>query len=426
MNILTILTAVKRPSAILVSLSLLTANAFAQWEYPAGDLIRTYDKVAIGYHSSVNSQLFVWGDAVLRGSNAKIGLGQRQGNGWSLPRDWSISVDSINNTNFGLRFYNAATNKWIFQLLEKYGDYPEPVALVDGNLQISNKLKTGSIVAPLTIAGTPTESWGGSILKLYGTGTAAGNSLANMQIIAPNTATATAGIRFTKTGSNSDWVLSSRFGNTSDGGGAAALNRFGYFFQTDAASHEAISIASLQQNSQPNTFLGLNCSNPQGNLHINGSNTAVDIVLSAYNNQNDRVRLVNNGSKEFGISIGMSGSTPNQLLAIHPAPSFDPDFFHMDFKGAIFCKKLEINTTAGNRPDYVFESGYELMPLGKLEEYIKRNKHLPGIASNSAVQQKGSVDLLELNYQLLEKVEELTLYIIEQDKKINKLLNDRR
>lgn len=71
-------------------------------------------------------------------------------------------------------------------------------------------------------------------------------------------------------------------------------------------------------------------------------------------------------------------------------------------------------------PDYVFKKDYELMPLNQVEEFISTNNHLPGIPSAQQVGTEG-VNLLEMNIKLLQKVEELTLYIINQQKEIENL-----
>lgn len=66
-------------------------------------------------------------------------------------------------------------------------------------------------------------------------------------------------------------------------------------------------------------------------------------------------------------------------------------------------------------PDFVFSPGYRLRPLSELAAFIQQNKHLPEIPSAAEVARDGQ-DLGEINRKLLQKVEELTLYIIEQDK----------
>ena len=57
----------------------------------------------------------------------------------------------------------------------------------------------------------------------------------------------------------------------------------------------------------------------------------------------------------------------------------------------------------------------------ELEKYISDNKHLPGIISSAEVEAQGDIDLGEINTKLLEKIEELTLYIIDLQKQIDEL-----
>ncbi|HOU81850.1 MAG TPA: hypothetical protein PLK62_01480, partial [Bacteroidales bacterium] len=71
-------------------------------------------------------------------------------------------------------------------------------------------------------------------------------------------------------------------------------------------------------------------------------------------------------------------------------------------------------------PDNVFEPNYNLMPLKELEQYILKNKHLPGVPTQNEISKDG-MDVYEMNAILLKKVEELTLYVIEQQKQIDQL-----
>jgi len=72
-----------------------------------------------------------------------------------------------------------------------------------------------------------------------------------------------------------------------------------------------------------------------------------------------------------------------------------------------------------NWPDYVFKKNYPLTSLNHLADYIQKNEHLPGLPSASEMQQNGQVDLGQINVKLLEKIEELTLYMIELKKENN-------
>lgn len=76
-------------------------------------------------------------------------------------------------------------------------------------------------------------------------------------------------------------------------------------------------------------------------------------------------------------------------------------------------------------PDHVFEPGYNLMPLTEVASYIEANGHLPNIASDGEYRERGGVALNELTVKLLEKVEELTLYTLQQQELINQLLAER-
>lgn len=78
----------------------------------------------------------------------------------------------------------------------------------------------------------------------------------------------------------------------------------------------------------------------------------------------------------------------------------------------------EIRVETANWPDYVFEKGYSLTPIKQLEEFISLNKHLPEIPK-AADAEKNGVDLGEMNKKLLKKIEEFTLYLIEQENRHN-------
>jgi hypothetical protein len=82
-------------------------------------------------------------------------------------------------------------------------------------------------------------------------------------------------------------------------------------------------------------------------------------------------------------------------------------------------------------PDYVFSDEYQLMPLDQLKKEIETNQHLPGIPSAAEMTAQGGIDLGDMQTRLVEKVEELTLYILQlkeqndQLAKANELLQQR-
>lgn len=86
--------------------------------------------------------------------------------------------------------------------------------------------------------------------------------------------------------------------------------------------------------------------------------------------------------------------------------------YKLDVAGNIRANKLVVNTTGA---DYVFDSSYKLKPLEEVEEFIKKNKHLPEIESAKKMNEDG-LNVGDNQTKLLQKIEELTLYIIELKK----------
>lgn len=88
--------------------------------------------------------------------------------------------------------------------------------------------------------------------------------------------------------------------------------------------------------------------------------------------------------------------------------------FKVDNNGFLWARQVKVLT--GTIPDYVFNNTYKLMPISELESYINKNKHLPNIRSAEDYSKENGVDIGELQIKLLEKVEELTLYVIKLHK----------
>jgi hypothetical protein len=86
--------------------------------------------------------------------------------------------------------------------------------------------------------------------------------------------------------------------------------------------------------------------------------------------------------------------------------------------GKFTCKEIKVTNTPW--ADYVFEEDYELMPIDSLEKYIESNNHLPNVPTTEEVTANGN-NMAETDKILLEKVEELTLYIIQLEKRLSEL-----
>lgn len=80
----------------------------------------------------------------------------------------------------------------------------------------------------------------------------------------------------------------------------------------------------------------------------------------------------------------------------------------------------DITVKMENAADYVFDESYEMKTLDEVEAYVKSNKHLPGVPSAAEMSENG-MSVSEMSNLLLEKVEELTLYMIQMRKEMNSL-----
>jgi hypothetical protein len=102
------------------------------------------------------------------------------------------------------------------------------------------------------------------------------------------------------------------------------------------------------------------------------------------------------------LNIGIGTTAPDEKLTV---------------KGKIHTQEVRVDMAGPLVPDYVFAPDYDLKPLSEVAQYIKENRHLPEIPSAKEIEANG-LHLAEMNMKLLKKIEELTLYVMEQDKKI--------
>jgi hypothetical protein len=105
----------------------------------------------------------------------------------------------------------------------------------------------------------------------------------------------------------------------------------------------------------------------------------------------------------YNGKVGIGTTSPDEKLTV---------------KGKIHTQEVKVDLLGACVPDYVFASDYKLKTLQEVEDYIKENSHLPEIPSAQEIEKNGLM-LAEMNMGLLKKVEELTLYMIQQEKKNN-------
>lgn len=171
-----------------------------------------------------------------------------------------------------------------------------------------------------------------------------------------------------------------------------------------------------------------------------GGSLTVDGALNAMGNltvgeaMQSLGHLVVNGTANITNSMNVGGAlTLNSTLSVYNTLNVGGNTilngslkvgngFYCDAGGGLKVKYLKVTLT--DWPDYVFSGGHTLMPLSELETYVNEHSHLPGVPTAKEVEENGA-DLGEMNKLLVEKVEELTLYVIDLQKQIDKLKSNK-
>ena len=155
----------------------------------------------------------------------------------------------------------------------------------------------------------------------------------------------------------------------------------------------------------PNMFFGYK-GNAIGNIRmVNGSNRMDFQTASTDGGSMKTVLSLTKDGKAF---IGVESHDLNKVY-------FN---YTLAVNGVIGSKGVRVEN--GSWADYVFKEDYKLMPIEEVEEFISSNGHLPDVPSEKEVLKNGT-DVAKMDEILLRKIEELTLYIIEQQKQINSL-----
>jgi hypothetical protein len=156
---------------------------------------------------------------------------------------------------------------------------------------------------------------------------------------------------------------------------------------------------------------------------LNG-NTVYQNPYWESNVDNGMFLLKKNCMKEVRLGVGIKPTAKFHLLSPNitttlplliekasgnQSPSYK--LMQLDNNRLLYAREVKVSLDAW--PGYVFKSDYPLMPLAEVEKFIKVNGHLPNVPSADEIVEKG-LNLGEGNKILIEKVEELTLYLIEQ------------
>lgn len=200
---------------------------------------------------------------------------------------------------------------------------------------------------------------------------------------------------------------------------------------TSNALNTEMGALKFAQSSYSNAYAGI-----AGKTNGGGIDQLDLVFYTSYGAASEKMRIMSNTG-----FVGIGNTTPlakldvngniftNSKILIGTTDLAKAGTYSLAVNGDALINKVRIKQYA-NWPDFVFEEKYGLLPLEEVEKFITANKHLPAVPTAAEVEKDG-IDLGSTQTVLLQKIEELTLYAIEQNKKtiaqqeqINMLLKD--
>jgi hypothetical protein len=163
-----------------------------------------------------------------------------------------------------------------------------------------------------------------------------------------------------------------------------------------------------------------------------GDGGSIELYGASSSGREGEVRLLSHGTPAAGGGIRFLNFNPSatewktnmviksngQVYIGDQQPSAAWNGYKLGVDGMIVGKRVVVQNTSW--ADFVFDADYNLSSLSEVESYIKTNKHLPGVPTTKEVLEHG-IDVGDMNKIMLQKIEELTLYMIELKKENQEL-----
>lgn len=190
------------------------------------------------------------------------------------------------------------------------------------------------------------------------------------------------------------------------------------------------------------TDFGVGTTNPAAKLHVATTSATSNTIAAFSNGLTEGLEIVHSGSN--GGVYGLNNAVVLSATYFESGGSFRPMILgtsnsaritirengdigigtlapdaKLTVAGKIHSQEVKVTTSAG--ADFVFEDDYKLLSLSETEAFIKENGHLPEIAPAETMKREG-IELGEMNIKLLQKIEELTLHLIKQEKEMKNLI----
>jgi hypothetical protein len=164
--------------------------------------------------------------------------------------------------------------------------------------------------------------------------------------------------------------------------------------------------------------VGIGTTVPAAYLHVDADVNTLPMAVQI--DGISKFKVNSNGS----VSVGGTGVGAENGLYVNGSVSIGTAVpatgYALSVDGKVMCEEMRVELQ-GNWPDYVFADDYNLRTIDELEAHITQYNHLPGIPSAEEVKQNGGVDIGSMQILMMEKIEELSLYIIMLQNKIEKL-----
>lgn len=216
-------------------------------------------------------------------------------------------------------------------------------------------------------------------------------------------------------------------------------HNFDYGFNTKLFVNRSTTHAIGMYNTDPNstgeyfvlwgdgrTYIGKDMFHGNGSMLTVGQPSKNSLALSLVDNSianspKDFFNVYGNGYTEIKVysanSMPAPGGSPRALTIRDYTNINSPkDVFVINSNGKTYAREVEISLVA-TFPDYVFNSNYNLKSIEEVAEFIRKNKHLPGFEKGEFYENNG-INVNEMFIKQQEKIEELTLYIIELEKRL--------
>ncbi|NMH26740.1 hypothetical protein [Flavobacterium silvaticum] len=224
------------------------------------------------------------------------------------------------------------------------------------------------------------------------------------------------GAGYNNTGSYNTLIGTACGSNTTSGGGNSFLGHGAGDANTTGTNNTYLGfLAGNTATGSYNIFVGQGAGKSgSGNdlLFVDNSNTQNPLIWGSFVNGSRQLKF--HGKVGIGGEYNTAfGSFPTTAGGVSVAN------YKLFVKGGILTEEVRVNTVSG-WADYVFKDDYHLRPLSEVEQFITDNGHLPNVPSACEVESDG-IELANMAKIQQEKIEELTLYLIQQQKEIETL-----